>query len=60
MPAPGAYTYSAEALIAAQTSFLDLVDTGTAGKIRLRDEADVLLAEIPLSVPCGTVDGAGQ
>ena len=60
MPAPASYTYSAEALIAAQTSFLNLVDTGTAGKIRLRDESDTLLAEIPLTQPCGTVDGAGQ
>jgi hypothetical protein len=60
MAAPGAYTYSAEALILAQTSFLDLVDTGTAGSIKLRDDADVLLAQIPLDLPCGTVDGAGQ
>jgi hypothetical protein len=60
MAAPGAYTYSAEALILAQTTFLDLVDTGTAGSIKLRDDADVLLAEIPLDYPCGTVDGAGQ
>ena len=61
MAVPGAYTYSAQALIDAQTSFLDLVDTGASpGKIRLRDSGDVLLAEIPLTDPCGTVDGAGQ
>jgi hypothetical protein len=61
MPAPAQYTYSAQALIDAQTSFLDLVDAGTSpAKIRLRDEADILLAEIPLDDPCGTVDGAGQ
>jgi hypothetical protein len=61
MAVPGSYTYSAQALIDAQTSFLDLVDTGSgAGKIRLRDSGDVLLAEIPLTDPCGTVDGAGQ
>ena len=61
MPAPGAYTYSAQALIDAQTSFLDLVDTdASAASIKLRDESDVLLAEIPLNDPCGTVDGAGQ
>ena len=60
MPAPAVYTYSAAALIDAQTSFLDLIDAGTAGNIKLRDESDVLLAEIPLTLPCGTVDGAGQ
>ena len=60
MPAPTVYTYSAAALIDAQTAFLDLIDAGTAGSIKLRDESDVLLAEIPLTLPCGTVDGAGQ
>jgi len=61
MAAPGAYTYAAQALIDAQTSFLDLVDGGTgAGKIFLYSEADLLLAEIPLTDPSGTVDGAGQ
>jgi hypothetical protein len=61
MGAPAVYTYSAAALIAAQTSFKDLIDTGSGnGSIKLRDESDVLLAEIPLTDPCGTVDGAGQ
>ena len=60
MPAPAVYTYSAAALINAQTEFLTLIGVSTAGSIKLRDESDVLLAEIPLSVPCGTVDGAGQ
>ena len=61
MPAPAQYTYSAVALVAAQTSFLDEVDGGTgAGKIFLYSEADLLLAEIPLDDPSGTVDGAGQ
>ena len=60
MPAPASYTYSAQALIDAQQSFLDLVDSGTAGSIKLRDETDVLLAEIPLTTPAGTIDGAGQ
>ena len=61
MPAPAQYIYSAPALVAAQTSFRDEVDGGTgAGKIFLYSEADVLLAEIPLNDPSGTVDGAGQ
>lgn len=60
MPAPAQYTYSSQALIDAQTSFLDLVDAGTgAGSIKLYDESDTLLAEIPLTDPCGTVSGAG-
>ena len=60
MPAPASYTYSAQALIDAQTSFRDLVDGGVSnGTIKLRDDTDVLLAEIPLTDPCGTIDGAG-
>lgn len=58
MPAPVSATYSAAALIAAHTAFRDLVDAGSAaGFIRIRDDADVLLAEIVLGDPCGTVNG---
>jgi len=58
MPAPTVATYSAAALVAAHTSFLDLIDTGVgAGSIKVRDAADVLLATIPLVDPCGTVNG---
>lgn len=57
MPAPSVATYSAAALVAAHTSFKDLIDIGTAGSIKIRDAADVLLAQIPLSDPCGTVNG---
>ena len=58
MPAPTVATYSAAALIAAHTSFRDLIDSGSgAGSIKIRDSADVLLAEIPLTDPCGTVNG---
>ena len=62
MPAPTAQTYSVAALVAAHTAFRDLVDSGTAGgSIKIRDAADVLLATIPLSDPCGTVNaGTGQ
>lgn len=57
MPAPSVATYSAAALIAAHTSFKDLIDIGTAGSIKIRDAADVLLAQVPLSDPCGSVNG---
>lgn len=58
MPAPTSATYSAAALVAAHTSFRDLVDSGSgAGFMRVRDSSDVLLAQIPLSDPCGTVNG---
>jgi hypothetical protein len=58
MPAPSVATYSAAALIAAHTSFRDLIDSGSAaGFVRIRSAADVLLAECPLDDPCGTVNG---
>lgn len=57
MPAPSVPTYSAEALIAAHTTFINLIDTGTAGFVRIRSAADVLLAQVPLDDPCGTVNG---
>jgi hypothetical protein len=58
MPAPVSATYSAAALVAATTAFRDLIDAGVgAGLIRVRSSTDVLLAEIPLQDPCGTVNG---
>lgn len=58
MPAPSTATYSAAAKIAAHTSFRDLIDSGSAaGFIRIRDAADVLLAQVPLDDPCGSVHG---
>ena len=58
MPAPTIATYSAAALVAAHTAFKDLIDAGTgAGSIKIRDAADVLLAQIPLTDPCGSVNG---
>lgn len=57
MPAPTVATYSAAALVAAHTSFRDLIDAGTgAGSIKIRSAADALLATIPLTDPCGTVN----
>ena len=59
MAVPSVATYSAAALVAAHTSFKDLIDAGvSAGSIKIRDSADVLLAQIPLSDPCGTVNGS--
>ena len=58
MPAPSAATYSVAALVAAHTSFRNLIDAGSGpGKIRIRSAADVLLAEAILTDPCGTVNG---
>ena len=58
MPAPGAPTYSGAAKVAAHTSFRDLVDSGAgAGTIKVYTSADVLLATITLTDPCGTVNG---
>lgn len=58
MAVPSVATYSVAALVAAHTSFRDLIDSGSgAGSIKIRDSADVLLAEIPLTDPCGTVNG---
>lgn len=58
MTVPTVATYSAAALIAAHTSFRDLIDSGSAaGFVRVRDASDVLLAQIPLDDPCGSVNG---
>jgi hypothetical protein len=58
MPAPSTATYSAAAKIAAHTAFLALLDAGSSNAlIRIRDSADVLLAEIPLDDPAGVVNG---
>lgn len=58
MPAPSVATYSVAALVAAHTAFRDLIDAGVAaGSIKIRSATDVLLAQIPLTDPCGTVNG---
>jgi hypothetical protein len=60
MPAPSVATYSVAALVAAHTTFRDLIDADPVllGSIKIRDAADVLLAQIPLTDPPGTVNGA--
>lgn len=58
MPAPSVAIYSVAALVAAHTSFKNLIDGGAAaGSVKIRDAADVLLAQIPLTDPCGSVNG---
>lgn len=58
MAVPTVATYSIAALVAAHTAFKDLIDAGSgAGSIKIRDASDVLLAQIPLADPCGTVNG---
>lgn len=59
MTVPTVATYSVAALVAAHTSLRDLIDSGSgAGFVRVRNASDVLLAQVPLSDPCGTVNGA--
>lgn len=58
MPAPINATYSVATLVAAHTAFRDLIDAGlAAGSIKIRDATDVLLAQVPLTYPCGTING---
>lgn len=58
MPAPAQATYSAAAKIDAHEAFLALIDAGAAaGKIKIRDNSDVLLGTITLTDPAGTVNG---
>ena len=60
MPAPLVQTYSVATLVGVHTWFRDLIDSHATlpGLLRLRDAADVLLSEVPLAEPCGTVNGA--
>ncbi len=58
MPAPTVATYSLDAIVGAHTGFKTLIDSGgAAGSIKIRSAADVLLAQVPLAYPCGTVSG---
>jgi hypothetical protein len=58
MPAPSAATYSNQAKIDANTTFLTLIDTGAGNAtIKIRSSADVLLATVTLTDPAGTVNG---
>lgn len=58
MPAPTSATYSVAVKVAAHTATKDMIDAESgAGSIAVRDDADVLLVEIPLTDPCGSVNG---
>lgn len=62
MPVPASAVYSPAALAAAHTAFRDLIDDGSGpGSLKIRSATDVLLAQIPLTYPCGAVNsGTGQ
>jgi len=58
MAVPSSATWSVAALSAAHTGVINTIDGGaSAGSVKIRDASDVLLAEIALSDPCGTVSG---
>ncbi len=57
MPAPTVATYAADVLVSAHTGLKTLIDSGgSAGSVKIRSAADVLLAQVPLTYPCGTVN----
>lgn len=58
MPAPTGATFSVDAKVAAHTAFRDLIDSHATlpGSLRFRSAADVLLSEVVLPKPCGTVN----
>lgn len=58
MPAPAEATWSTAVFVAVHTAVRDTLDGGSAaGSLKIRDASDVLLAELALDDPCGTVDG---
>ncbi len=57
MPAPSTAAYSAAVLVAASNALKDLIDSGSAGLIKIRDASDNVLATFTLTDPCGTVNG---
>jgi hypothetical protein len=58
MPAPSSITFSADAISAANTALLGVIDaSASAATVTLRSEADVALAVFTCDQPAGTVDG---
>lgn len=58
MPAPSGETFSAEAKVAANTALMNLIDTGSAGKLKIKNSSDSVLCTFTLSDPCGSVNGS--
>lgn len=58
MTVPTVATYSVAAKVAAQTSFRDLLDSGSGpGLIKVRNSSDTLLGTLTMSDPSGSVNG---
>jgi hypothetical protein len=54
-----AVTYSTAAKAARMSAVVAQIDAGAAaGKIKIRNSSNTVLATIPLADPCGTVSGA--
>ena len=49
-----AVTYSTAAKNARLDAVIALIDAGTAGKLKIRDSGNVVLATLTLADPCGT------
>jgi len=48
-----AVTYSTAAKTARMQAIIDLIDAGAAGKLKIRNSSDTVLATITLADPCG-------
>jgi len=55
MTVPTVATFSVAAIEDAHDALLALIDVGTAGKVKIRDSADILLSTVTLTDPAGTV-----
>jgi len=56
MPAPSAVEYATPTIVAAHTAVLGQIDAASSpAKLKLYDDADVLLATVTLTDPAGTV-----
>lgn len=60
MAVPATVIFSDEVMVAAATELLTLIDSGNSNAwINIRDADDVILAQISLNDPGGTIDTAG-
>jgi hypothetical protein len=61
MPAPASIEFTDALKVSAQTLVKNAIEAGAgAGELQIYSAADVLLATITLTDPCGTVDAQGQ